>query len=205
MTVLYATSEYWLPHWISRFWRATVDYRQYTQAVSIVEDILPRWLGIILETSFVAIIALVCWSNRKRSEASNQFQYTTCLVLAFTSLVMPTFSLYNQVLLLPAILLFARDRKRIWRQNFVSRSLFIVVAALLAWPWLSSAVLVTLSSFVSPGLVKQIWALPAWTVPQFPVAVSALMLLDCYHTTFDTQAASSRRRMLGNQPPAQEP
>jgi hypothetical protein len=203
MVALYAASEYWLPHWISRFWRATVDYRQYTQAVSVLEDILPRWLGIILETLFAAIIALVCWSNRKYSQASNQFQYTTCLMLAFTSLVMPTFSLYNQVLLLPAILFFARDRKRIWKQNFVSRSLFIVVAALLAWPWISSAALVALSS-VSPGVVKQIWALPAWTVPQFPVAVSALMLFHYYQTTFDAPPASPRRRMLGNQPPAQE-
>ena len=186
--VFCAASEWFLPHWIGRFWHAAGAYLQYTQAVSILESILPHPWGRLLEVLFAGTTAVVCWKRRKQAENTGAFQSSTCLVMALTVLAVPTFSLYNQVLLLPAILLLARDRRTIWEQNFVSRAILIMVAVLLAWPWLSSAALAGLSFVLPQEAVERAWAIPAWTVPQIPVGVAALMLLHCYRGTFTAPA-----------------
>jgi hypothetical protein len=108
--------------------------------------------------------------------------------MALTVLTVPTFSLYNQVLLLPAILLVVRDRRSIWKKNIVSRVILIMVATLLAWPWLSSTVLAALSFVLPQQTIERAWAIPAWTVPQIPVAVAALMLVHYYQRTFTATA-----------------
>jgi Glycosyltransferase family 87 len=188
MAVLCIASECLLPHWIPRFWRAVSEYRLYTQAVPILEEVLSYRWGRLLEVFFAALTAMVCWKRRKQPEGTSAFQSSTCLVMALTVLAVPTFSLYNQVLLLPAIFLFTRDRKTIWKANFISRSLLIVVVALLAWPWLSSAALVALSFVLPREMIERFWALPAWTVSQLSVGVAALMLIHSYQSAFPAPA-----------------
>ncbi len=188
LTVLCAASEWLLPHWIGRFWNALGEYWRYAQAVPMLEAILPRPWGRLLEVLFAGTTALACWKRRQPPENTGAFQSCTCLVLALTVLAVPTFSLYNQVLLVPAILLIARDRRTIWEGNFVRRALLIVVTALLAWPWLSASALAGLSFALPPETVERAWALPIWTVPQIPVGVAALMLIHYYRTTFTASA-----------------
>jgi hypothetical protein len=188
MAVLCAASELLLPHWIGRFWHAAGEYWRYTQAVPLLEAVLPYRWGRLLEALFTATTALFCWKQRKQPENTGAFQSSTCLVLALTVLTVPTFSLYNQVLLLPAIVLAARDRKAIWEKNIVSRVILVTGATLLAWPWLSSTVLATLSFVLPPETVERAWAIPAWTVPQIPVGVAALMLIHYYQRTFTASA-----------------
>jgi hypothetical protein len=112
-------------------------------------------------------------------------------VLAVTLLIVPTYALYNQVLLLPGLLLLARDRQTIWNRNRVSRVLLVTVVVLLVWPWLSSTVLAGLSFVMPPEVVQRAWAVPGWTVLTLPVAVAALMLVVAYRGSF---AASAGRR-----------
>lgn len=188
MAVLCSASEWFLPHWIGRFWHAAGEYRHYTQAISLLEAILPHPLGRLLEILFAVATVLVCWKQRKQPENSGAFQSSTCLVMALTVLMVPTFSLYNQVLLLPAILFMARDRRSIWERNIVSRVILIMVAALLAWPWLSSVALAGLSFVLPQETVQRAWAVPLWTVPQIPVGVAALMLVHYYQKTFAAPA-----------------
>jgi glycosyl transferase family 87 len=188
MFVFCAASEWFLPHWIGRFWHAAGAYLQYTQAVPILESVLPYPWGRLLEVLFAGTTAVVCWKRRKQPENTGAFQSSTCLVMALTVLTVPTFSLYNQVFLLPAILLFARDRRTIWEGNFISRAILIIVTVLLAWPWLSTAALAALSFVLPRETVERAWPLPLWTVPQMPMAVAALMLLHNYQKTFAAPA-----------------
>jgi hypothetical protein len=183
MTVLCAASEWLLPHWIGRFWRALGDYWRYAQAVPMLEAILPRPWGRLLEMLFAGTTAVACFKRRRRPENAGAFQSSTCLVLALTVLAVPIFSLYNQVLLVPAILLIARDRRTIWEGNVVSRALLIIVTALLAWSWLSATALAGLSFVLPRETIEHVWALPIWTVQQSPVAVAALMLIHYYQGT----------------------
>jgi hypothetical protein len=150
----------------------------------MLEAILPYPWGRLVEVLFAAMTALLCFKWLKPSENTAVFQACTCLVMSLTVLTVPKFALYNQVLLLPAILLLARDRRTIWEGNFISRALLIIVAVSVAWPWLSSTALAGLSFVLPQETVERAWAVPLWTVPQIPVGVAALMLVHYYQRTF---------------------
>lgn len=184
LMILCAASEWVLPHWMGLFWRAVGEYWQYTQATPMLEAVLGRFLGRVVEVLLAAITALFCFRSRKSAENSGAFQTSTCLVLATTVITVPTFSFYNQVLLIPAVLLIARDRKAMWEGRLAHRVLLIVVAGLLAWQWLSAMVLAGLSFVLARETVERAWAMPMWVAPQIPVGVAALMLVHYYRSTF---------------------
>ncbi len=188
MAILCAGAEFWLPHWIARFWHAAAEYRHYTRATPILGVLLPHPWDVLLEALFAAATAFVCWKQRKYPENTGAFQSSTCLVLALTVLELPTFSLYNQALLLPAILIVVRDQKILWERNLASRCVMVMVAVMLAWPWLSSTVLGGLSFVLRQETIQRAWAIPEWTVLHIPASVTALMLLHYYQRTFPAPA-----------------
>jgi hypothetical protein len=193
MVVLCAAAEWFLPHWIARFWHAAGAYLQYTQAVPVLEAVVPYPWGRLLVVLFAGTVAVVCFKQRREPENTDAFRSSICLVMALTVLTVPTFSLYNQALLLPAILLIARDRRMIWGRNLVSRALLIAVTVLLAWPWFCCTALAALSFVLSQETVERAWAAPLWTVPQIPLGVAALMLVHHYQNQKIFAAPAGRR------------
>lgn len=180
MAVLFVAAEIWLPHWIPKFWEAVREHQRYTEAVPILHKLTPApWSGFLEVAAGMAAI-YVCWKNRKYAEHSPAFAFNTCLVLAVTLVVVPTFALYNQVLLLPALLMLVRDQRAIWNRSLSGRVLLVAVAVLLSWQWLSSMVLAGLSFVMPVEVVQRAWAVPAWTALTLPVAVAALMLFVAY-------------------------
>jgi hypothetical protein len=184
MTILCVASELLLPHWIVRFWHAVVAYRQYAKGIPVLEIFLPTWGGRILELLFVAMTALTCLKWFRYAENTPAFQACTCLAMAVSVLLVPKFALYNQTLLLAPTLLIVRDRRDIWQGSAIHRFVLVVVAVSLAWIWLTSVVLAGLSFIVRPELVERAWVIPLVTLPEIPVAVTALLLLHYYQTTF---------------------
>ena len=182
--VLAAASECYLPHWISRFLQAVREYRSYTDAVSVLDKLVPAPWGMLLRILASAATLHVSWKNRRFAEETHAFAATASLVLAVTVIVIPTYALYNQVMLLPAVLLLARERQAIWDRSFAARGLLILVAVLLFWPWLASAVLAGLSFLLPPEVVQRAWAVPGWTALSLPVGVAALMLAHGYQRAF---------------------
>lgn len=182
--VLAVASECYLPHWISRFLQAVREYRGYTDAVSVLDKLIPAPWGWLAKLAAVAAAAHIGWRNRKHSEETGLFAATATMVLAVTVIVIPTYALYNQVMLLPAVLLLARERQAIWDRSFAARGLLILVAVLLFWPWLASAVLAGLSFLLPPEVVQRAWAVPGWTALSLPVGVAALMLAHGYQRAF---------------------
>ena len=185
---LCAASELVLPHWIGRFGRAVSEYWQYTQAVPMLEVMLGKAFGGLVEVLLAGITVLFCYRRRKLAVESGAFQLSTCLVLALTVIMVPTLSLYNQVLLVPGVLLIARDRRAIWAGSLVGRGLLIVVAGLLAWQWLSAAALAGLSFVLARETLERAWVMPFWVVPQIPLGVAGLMLIHYYRSTFTATA-----------------
>jgi len=188
MAILCAASEWYLPHWIPRFVQAVRQYRGYNDAVSILDRLLPAHWGAIPRVLAVAATLHIGWRNRRFAEDTPAFAATVCLGLAVTVLVIPTYALYNQVMLLPALLMLARDRQLLWRRNGVSRVLLGLTAVLLLWPWLASIVLAGLSFVMPLSMVETAWAVPLWTVPFLPVGVAALVLMMSYERTFAAPA-----------------
>ena len=156
LSILCAAAEWYLPHWIPQFIQAMRDYPTYTDAVSTFDKLLaPPWSTFARALSVSAAL-YVGWRNRRSAEDAAAFTFTAALILAVTIIVIPSYALYNEVMLLPALLLLARDYSLRWSSNWFGRSLLLLTAGLLAWPWLSSALLVAFLSFCR----KRRWRLP---------------------------------------------
>lgn len=177
MAVLCVAGELWLPHWVPRFWQATRDYQFYTDAVPVLDKLLPYPWSRFVELAAATSAGLAFWRWRRVEADSEEFTACTCLSLATTLLLVPSYALYNQVLLIPAILLIVRDRSRIWKMGMAGKVFLLAASLLLTWPWLSSSVLAGLSFVLPPELIQKAWAVPGWTALTLPVAVAALMLV----------------------------
>lgn len=188
MTILFAVSEWYLPHWIPRFWQAVREYQSYTGAMGVMEKLIGQLWGRTLEALAFAMVLEVCWTQRRQAANTAAFAFAVGMVLAITVLVAPTYAVYNQVLLIPALLVLVEHRRTIWRRNLAGRLLFGAAAALVLWPWIASVVLAALSSVLPRETVEQAWAVPFWTALLIPVGVAAVMLVLSRQRTFAASA-----------------
>jgi len=184
MTILCAASEYYLPHWIPRFLQALREYRSYTGEMSVMNEMLGIPWSWAIEFLAVAGMAFACWRERRQPANSDAFAFLLALILATTVLVVPTYGPYNQVLLIPAILIMLKDRQPIWQRSTANRVLSFITISLICWPWISAIALAGLSFILRPEAVEQGWALPFWTTIQIPLAVAGLMLVHYYQSGF---------------------
>jgi hypothetical protein len=93
----------WVPHWYA----ALAEYSQYTSARPILETVFGRWIGLALTFAVAVATTWNLWRLRRCDARSNEFGWAIALTLAATELLNPRFFalVYNQVLLLPAVLL----------------------------------------------------------------------------------------------------
>jgi Glycosyltransferase family 87 len=187
MAVLWAASEWYVPHWIVRFWRATYEYRHYTGEMSVMQMLIGTPWSRVFEVLAIVFVIVVCWRARGPAPNTDTFALTLGLVLAITVLVVPTYGPYNQVLLIPAVLILLKDGRTIWRRNAANRILYGITIGLIVWQWISFIALAGLSFVLLPETVERYWAIPFWTVLQIPIGVASLMLIHYYQTTFTAQ------------------
>jgi hypothetical protein len=174
--ILFAAGEWALPGWPKEFLRAVVAYRQYTHAASLLDGLTNAKYGPVLAAGFVLTTAAVCWRLRHESEQSPRFVLVFALVLAVTLVIIPTVSTYNQVLLLPGVLILIRHARHLWSRNTLERFVWIFAAATILWPW-AAALGLTIASFILPAArVQQAWALPFYTSIAIPFAVLGLLI-----------------------------
>src|ERR1019366_2184625 len=130
IAILCAASEWFLPHWIPRFLQAAGEYRNYTDAVSILDKLVPAPWGWLPRVLAAAATVHLGWRNRWLAEDTPAFAATVSLALAVTVIVIPSYALYNQVMLLPALLMLLRERQLIWNRSRLSRGLLSLAAIL---------------------------------------------------------------------------
>jgi hypothetical protein len=186
MALLLAASEIILPGWWRMFAYAIAQYHRYTQNQSVL-DILVPWgpSGKILAALAVLACAWFLWKMRSQPAESSEFGSAAALVMALTVLVVPMYAPYNQVLLLPAILLLARHRAFFIARSRGSCFLYIAGAFALAWQWIASIGLTGTYLFLSQTAALSGWKWPFLATFAMPVLIFALTLLA-------VQAASSR-------------
>jgi hypothetical protein len=176
MALLLAGAEIILPGWWLMFAHALGQYHRYTQNQSVL--LVPWEFSGIFIAAAVFASALFLWRLRAATAAAENFGLATSLVLALTVLVVPMYAPYNQLLLVPAILVLVRDRTFFTSRSRAIRFLYLAGAFTLAWQWIASLSLSAAYLFGSRA-----WALSAWKVPFFatfslPVFVFALIFLD---------------------------
>jgi Glycosyltransferase family 87 len=176
MGVLFGGAEYVLPGWIGRFRSAITAYRQYNDGAGSVLDVLltPEW-GRILAGLIVLALAVTAWKCRQTSTDSAVFTLMLALVLAVTVVIVPKAAPYNQVLLLSATLLVARDWQILWQKNRLSRIILWVCGLLIVWPWLAATALTIASLSLPADTVQKAWTFPVWTTLAIPLAVVMLL------------------------------
>jgi hypothetical protein len=189
MAILLAASEWYLPRWIPRFWQAVREYQHYTGARSVMDNLIGAPWSWALEVLALAAMIGACYRERRQGANTSAFGFMISLALAATVLLVPISATYNQVLLIPSLLLLLKERQTIWQSGgFVIRVLFLIATGLIFWPWVSSTALAGLSFVLPAERVERASAIPFWTVTQIPVGVAALMLFIYYQRTFTAPA-----------------
>lgn len=177
MGILLAASELVLPGWIRMFWLATRDYRVYTNTQSIFDQLvnwaLGPWGGSLLSGIAALASGILLWRFRSVQAGSENFGRAVALVMALTLLVIPMDSLYNQVLLLPAILLLAREVKGLTSASPMVRVVYFIGVFALAWDWLASLMLTVIWCF-SPAEAMSAWKVPLYATFALPVLILVL-------------------------------
>jgi hypothetical protein len=176
MAVLFAAAEFVMPGWVGQFVQAITAYRDYTgRPTSILAVFTTPALGLFLSVLVLIALAVVCWRTRRASAGDPAFALVSSAVLAATVVVIPMTSLYNQILLLPAVLLLVRHARFLSNKDPLTRLLCVISGLLVAWPWLAALIL-SLSSMIMPAdLVQKAWAAPLWTSMAIPVGVLTLL------------------------------
>ena len=97
--------------------------------------------------------------------------------MGLTVLIVPMYAPYNQVLLLPAILVLVRDRRMLTARSLGVRSAYGTGAFALAWQWTASLVLSAAYLLGAKAWAFRGWKWPFFTTFTLPVFVFALTFL----------------------------
>ncbi len=177
MVVLVAGSEALLPGWMREFRTALSDYRQYTGGVSVLDVNLSPVIGRIVAGLLVATFLYFAWKFRRASQHSPEFHWTLSMSLALTVLIIPMFAPYNQVLLLPALMLIVRSLSAIWKQSKLSRFFVVLTAVTVFEQWIAAIVLVCALIFLPGAVVQKAWGLPFYSSMALPLFAIGLLFL----------------------------
>lgn len=172
LLLLIFAGEWLVPGWISKFHTAAKAYLQYTGGGKSVLDVaLGSPVGTLVAVCILLGVAIFCWKGRSSMTSSAAFAWCLALVLSATLVVIPTYAPYNQLLLLPALMLVLRDAPAIWERGKLDRYFLFITVLCVLWSWLTAAVLCALVPFVKRELLEGFWALPLTSSLWVPVTV----------------------------------
>ncbi len=178
MSLLLLGAEVMLPGWWRMFAAGLQQYHRYTQNQSVLDQLVPgAFSGKLLAVAAVALSAFFLWKMRGASPDTTEFGEAIALVLALTVLVVPMYAPYNQVLLVPAILLLLRDRNWFVSGSRARRIGYLAAGFALTWQWIASLALIAVY-LASPARALAGWRWPFFATFALPVLVFALTFVD---------------------------
>jgi len=124
----------------------------------------------------VTTLLWFAWKMRRTADTTAEFRWMFCFVMATTLLVIPTFAPYNQILLLPACMIFMRAGRDLWRGGPLHRFFVAVTAASVFWSYLAAAGLAIALLFLPATTVQESWRLPFYPIFAIPIMIYATML-----------------------------
>lgn len=194
-TLLVIAAEVLLPGWIHEFRSALAAYYQYTGGGKSVLDVaLTTTWGRRTSAGFVVTFAVIAWRLRRSDEGTAAFQWTFALALAVTLAVVPMFAPYNQLLLLPAVMIIVRSIEGLWRKSRLTRFFVVITALAVFFPWIGAFLLVSSTFFLPPATVQRGWGLPFY--PSLAIPLTILALLFVTRSMDGSQAANEHGREL---------
>jgi hypothetical protein len=187
MTLILA-AEFILPGWVGRFVTAMRNYRVYTHNSSLLITFLTptvaRAVEALLFLSCVALCALLLRSER----GDRKFVTSACLILSLVVVLVPSTALYNQILLLPALLLLAQRGAAIWKRSKTERLFLVLSAFTFLWPFVTCSALAVVSLYFSAEAAQARWQYPFYAAFVLPLVVFATIAV---HLAFNVKYGSS--------------
>jgi hypothetical protein len=178
MAVLVVAGEFLLPGWISEFRGAMKDYYRYTGGGnSLLNGFLPPIGARIASVVLVAMVLVFAWRNRRAGEETPAFRWLLCFTLATTLVVIPMFAPYNQLLLVPGVMMALRARQELLQKSHLSQFFYWMTAASVGFPFLTAACLVIALSFLAGTTVQKAWGLPFYPSFAIPITTYGLLLI----------------------------
>jgi len=171
MLALLFGAEAVLPGWIGEFLVAIRNYHAYTHNRSLLQVLSTPAVGYWLAALLVLLAGWLCRPSVRGDASSQRFAASSSLVLALVVVTVPMFALYNQILLLPALLLLARDANLLWNGNRTTKLLLAATSVLLLWPWITVLILDLVLLVLPPTTVQNQWKLPFFSSFTLPVMV----------------------------------
>jgi len=177
MSGLVVGGEILLPGWIREFRAASAAYYRYTGGGRSVLDVLltPTW-GRVVAAIVVGAVFILVWKIRRADANTADFQWSLALVMATTLVVIPMFAPYNQLLLIPALMVIVRSVKILWSRDRMLRVLLAVSGVSVFWPWIAAGALAATLLVLPAPVVWKAWALPLYTSLAIPVTILATLL-----------------------------
>jgi hypothetical protein len=192
MAALVGAGEFLLPGWLNEFRLAMKDYYRYTGgATSLLDSLLSPVLGGTTAVVLVAILLVFAWKMRQVRQETLAFQWSLCFTIATTLLVIPRFGLYNQLLLLPGVMMALRARHALWAKCRFSRIFYLITAFSISWPFFAAAGLVIALAFLPGATVQKASDLPFYATFAIPITIYALLLVSRKVMTDPTRIGSA--------------
>ncbi|MBV8050048.1 MAG: DUF2029 domain-containing protein [Acidobacteriaceae bacterium] len=154
-----------LPHWISEFLAAAQEYSSYASDPSILRFAFGpvlSWLAVAVMCMGVVLVAL---RYRNCAEGSTEFGYLLAAAATVTLAILPV-TVYNQVLLVPALLTLSPNIQI--SSGLLPRALAKASFACLGWQWLTAASLGLCSVVIAPERLHIAVKFPLLTLIALP-------------------------------------
>jgi hypothetical protein len=178
LAVLVVASGFFLPSWLIHYPAALVAYSQYTDPKAFLAGVMPSagyWA-----TSMVAVsgVGWFCWRQRRESADSVWFAIAMAFVLALTVSVVPTVNAsFNEVLLLPVVLLGIRHRREIVGRNRLSRMAALGLCACAILPWVLALAVLLARPDPPNGWYLAMWSAPIFSSFGLPILAFGFLIL----------------------------
>jgi hypothetical protein len=170
-------SEYLLPGWLLRYPAVLGLYAKYTGAASLLQLLMPSTLYWLVITAALYVVVPFCWRARRQPADSAPFALALAFMMILTVSIVPTVvASFNQVLLLPAVLLVISYWSKLQQLTRPSRIACQALGVLIFLPWLL-AVCATAARFVRHDSVSKIAFAPLTASIALPFAIFGLLVI----------------------------
>jgi hypothetical protein len=138
LAALTGLGELILPGWPRYFVDGLIAYRQYVPAYPLLSIALGDRLGEVFSGMVIVGLLVLAWRNRQGDADSPRFTQTLSAFFLGATFALPLLTSFNQVLLLLPAMMVVRNWPSLSR---LGRRVF---AAVVAWPWIVSLVLLVM-------------------------------------------------------------
>jgi hypothetical protein len=193
MIAMCAGASLLLPGWVAEWRDGATSYMVYNAGVpSQVQVIFGKYLGGAIGVILCIAVGVLCWKSRGDSPSTDRFKMVPALILVVNMAVTPLWHEYDQMFVLPAVLLIFCWREEFHKLPPFARAVISLSSIVFAWHWVG-AILLTIIAIAFLEFAQK-WQILPW-LPMFfsPMLVLAsLMLISWARLQHRSQDGSSQ-------------